>query len=241
MSEHEHAHHEQPDEHGQAEAQDDGFTIWSVHRRGGPAANGGRAPLEKELAALEAEGIIARGVYDLSGMRADADIMVWLHGTAGTRPEALQAAMRRVRRSRELAGTTLVWSAMGVHRDAEFNKQHVPGFMRGIAPKRWVTVYPFNRSYDWYLLPAEDRSRMLAEHGRAGAAYRGVLANTVSAFALGDYEWILAFEAAELHRIVDLMRDLRPVGARRHVREEIPFYTGPRVALVEWAERQPRA
>ncbi|UOW01652.1 hydrogen peroxide-dependent heme synthase [Agrococcus sp. SCSIO52902] len=236
MSEHEHAHHEQPDEHGQTEPQDDGFTIWSVHRRGGPAANGGRAPLEKELAALEAEGIIARGIYDVSGMRADADIMVWLHGTAGTRPEALQAAMRRVRRSRELAGTTLVWSAMGVHRDAEFNKQHVPGFMRGIAPKRWVTVYPFNRSYDWYLLPSEDRSRMLAEHGRAGAAYRGVLANTVSAFALGDYEWILPLESDELVELVDMMRELRAVEARLHVRDEVPFFTGRRIAVDEIEE-----
>ena len=58
-------------------------------------------------------------------------------------------------------------------------------------------------------------------------------ANTVSAFALNDYEWILAFEADELHRIVDLMRDLRNVGARRHVREEIPFYAGPRHPLTE--------
>ena len=47
-------------------------------------------------------------------------------------------------------------------------------------------------------------------------------ANTVASFALGDYEWILAFEADELHRIVDLMRDLRASEARRHVREEIP-------------------
>ena len=51
------------------------------------------------------------------------------------------------------------------------------------------------------------------------------------AFALGDYEWILAFEAPELHRIVDLMRDLRATEARRHVREEVPFFTGPRVEI----------
>ena len=62
------------------------------------------------------------------------------------------------------------------------------------------------------------------------ASYPDVRANTVPAFALGDYEWMLAFEADELHRIVDLMRDLRATEARRHVREEIPFYTGPRIA-----------
>jgi chlorite dismutase len=214
----------------------DGFTIWSVHRRGGSGTGG--VPLAEELAALEAEGVTTRGIYDVSGMRADADVLVWMHGTpgAGTGPEQLQAAVRRVRRSRELAGTTQVWGAMGVHRDAEFNKSHVPGFLRGIEPRQWVTVYPFNRSYQWYLLPAEERSRMLAEHGRAGAAYRGVIANTVSAFALGDYEWILPLESDELVELVDMMRELRAVDARLHVREEIPFFTGRRIGIDEIEE-----
>ena len=70
---------------------------------------------------------------------------------------------------------------------------------------------------------------MLADHGKAARDYKDVRANTVPAFALGDYEWILAFEAPELDRIVDLMRDLRATEARMHVRVEIPFFTGPRV------------
>ena len=214
----------------QQAATGDGYTIWSVHRRaqGGGAVTTGGMPLADEIAAIEAEGVVVRGIYDVSGLRHDADIMVWMHGST---PEALQAAVRRVRRSRELAGTTQTWGAMGVHRDAEFNKSHVPGFLRGIEPKGWLTLYPFNRSYDWYLLPPEDRSRMLAEHGRAGAAYRGVIANTVSAFALGDYEWLLPLEADELTELVDMMRELRNTEARLHVREEIPFYTGRRIAV----------
>ena len=70
---------------------------------------------------------------------------------------------------------------------------------------------------------------MLVEHGKMARDYPDVRANTVAAFALGDYEWVLAFEADELHRIVDLMRELRASQARRHVREEVPFYTGPLV------------
>ena len=62
-------------------------------------------------------------------------------------------------------------------------------------------------------------------------------ANTVSSFALGDYEWILAFEAPELHRIVDLMRDLRATEARLHVREEIPFFTGPMTTMDKFVSR----
>ena len=52
----------------------------------------------------------------------------------------------------------------------------------------------------------------------------------MACFALNDYEWMLAFEADELHRIVDLMRHLRGATARRHTRVEIPFYTGRRKA-----------
>jgi chlorite dismutase len=69
---------------------------------------------------------------------------------------------------------------------------------------------------------------MLAEHGQMAREYPDVRANTVACFALNDYEWILAFEADELHRIVDLMRHLRGARARLHTRAEIPFYTGRR-------------
>ena len=74
---------------------------------------------------------------------------------------------------------------------------------------------------------------MLAEHGQMARAFPDVRANTVAAFALGDYEWLLAFEADELHRIVDLMRHLRGAQARRHTREELPFFTGVRRPLAE--------
>jgi chlorite dismutase len=92
------------------------------------------------------------------------------------------------------------------------------------------------RSYEWYLLPEDERSRMLAEHGRKGASFRSVIANTVASFGLGDYEWILPLESDELVDLVDVMRDLRQTDARRHVREEVPFFTGRRIAPAELVE-----
>lgn len=74
---------------------------------------------------------------------------------------------------------------------------------------------------------------MLADHGKMARGYPDVRANTVASFSLGDYEWILAFEADELYRIVDLMRHLRGSEARRHVREEVPFYTGRRKSVAD--------
>jgi len=109
----------------------------------------------------------------------------------------------------------------------------------GEEPGAYICVYPFVRSYEWYLLPDEERRRMLAEHGMAAREYKDVRANTVPAFALGDYEWILAFEAPELDRIVDLMRELRATDARRHTRAETPFFTGPRVPVEQLVNALP--
>ena len=95
------------------------------------------------------------------------------------------------------------------------------------------------RSYEWYLLDETERRAMLAEHGQMARDYADVRANTVACFALGDYEWMLAFEADELHRIVDLMRHLRASERAVHVREEMPFYTGPRVAPADLLARLP--
>ena len=223
------------------EASPQGFTLFAVLRKdpGNPDDLDGRDvphavnELDDVIALVEAEGVTVRGFYDVSGLRADADVMIWTHGAEA---ETLQWAHRELRRTRLLKSLLPTWNAMGVHRDAEFNKSHVPGFLRGIEPKGWLTVYPFVRSYEWYLLPEAERSQMLADHGRKGASFRGAIANTVSAFALGDYEWLLPIESDELTELVDLMRELRATDARRHVREEVPFYTGRRVTLAELVE-----
>jgi chlorite dismutase len=207
-----------------------GYTLWAVLRRDSTRASD-TSGLAGAVAAVEASGATIRGFYDVSGMRADADLMIWLHGAA---PETLQAALRSLRRA--LPALLPTWNAMGVHRDAEFTSNHLPAFLRGAQPEAWVTVYPFVRSYEWYLLPDEQRKAMLGQHGRKGSEFRTVLANTVAGFALGDYEWILALEAPELVDLVDLMRHLRQTDARRHVREEVPFFTGRRISIDEVAE-----
>src|SRR6185437_1274834 len=107
----------------------------------------------------------------------------------------LQEMYARFRRTRLGRACEPVWSAMALHRPAEFNKSHIPAFLAGEEPKNYVCVYPFVRSYEWYLLDDGERRSMLAEHG--------------------------------------LMAHLRGAAARRHTREEIPFYTGRRKEVGE--------
>ena len=211
-----------------------GYTLWAVLRRDGAVPAGHDADsFSVTVAEVEAAGVTVRGFYDVSSLRADADLMIWLHGGS---PETLQWALRELRRTEMLRTLLPTWNAMGVHVDAEFSASHRPAFMGTKEPEAWLTVYPFVRSYEWYILPDEERRSMLADHGRKGSAYPQVLANTVASFALGDYEWILALEAPQLIDLVDLMRALRQTEARRHVREELPFYTGRRIAVTEIAE-----
>jgi peroxiredoxin len=176
----------------------------------------------------EEGGVVVRGLYDVAGFRADADFMIWTHAE---RVEDLQATYRDFRRTSLGRACEPVWSVVALHRPAEFNKSHVPAFIAGEEPGDYLCVYPFVRSLEWYLLPDEERRKMLVEHGMSGREYPDVRANTVPAFALGDYEWILAFEGPDLGRIVELMWKLRYTDARRHVREEVPFFTGPRVGV----------
>ncbi len=186
------------------------------------------AEVTELLSALEDEGLVVRGLYDVSGLRADADLLVWWHAQS---VELVQAAYQRLRRTELGRHLEPVWSNVGLHRPAEFNRGHVPAFLAGEPPRKYLCVYPFVRSYEWYLMDEGERRDMLREHGLAAKAYGDVRANTIASFALGDYEWLLAFEADELHRIVDLMRELRDTRARLHVREELPFFTGPRVEV----------
>ena len=216
------------------------YTMWSVFRVTDPAAlddparSGTREDLAREVTELldqaAGKGTVTRGCYDVQGLRADADYMFWWHAPSS---DDLQEIYARFRRTRLGRASEPVWSVMALHRPAEFNKGHVPAFLADEEPRNYVSVYPFVRSYEWYLIDPGGRRKMLAEHGMMAREYPDVRANTVASFSLNDYEWILAFEADELHRIVDLMRHLRGAEARRHTRVEIPFFTGRRKPVRE--------
>jgi len=207
------------------------YTMWAVFRvsdRAGVDA-GERGTDADEVSDLldqaADKGIVTRGCYDIQGFRADADYMFWWIAPTSDELQELYVRFRRTRLGRR---SEPVWSVMALHRPAEFNKSHIPAFLAEEEPRGYLSVYPFVRSYQWYLLDPAERRRLLAEHGMMAREYPDVRANTVACFSLNDYEWILAFEADELHRIVDLMRHLRGAEARMHTRVEIPFDTGRR-------------
>lgn len=152
------------------------------------------------------------------GFRPDSDVAMWWIADSA---DAIQAMLADLDRSSLGSMLTQSWAFLGVRRPPEVAKEHVPSFMEGAAPKKYIVIYPFVRTAEWYLMPKKHRADLLREHGNMGREFPGILANTTSGFALGDWEWILAFEADELTDLVDCMRRLRrrggaPVHQRRH-------------------------
>jgi hydrogen peroxide-dependent heme synthase len=190
-----------------------------------------RDVIVKEASALFDEWsdrVEIRGIYSTAAFKPEHDLMFWWVARSADDLQDLLVAFRSTELGRGLKQSEMF---LGLVQPAEFSKDHLPAFVQGKPPKKYACVYPYARTMDWYLLDPAQRGQMLREHGEAGREFPDVLANTTSAFGLGDYEWILAFEADGLERIVELLRRLRSVEARRYTRLETPFVTGIRKDL----------
>lgn len=191
---------------------------------------------DREVATKEVQGLLdefadrvtVRGAYSTAGFRADADMMFWL---VSNDSRALQDLLVRFRKTSVGQALEPRDQFLGLVRPAEFSPDHLPAFVKGDEPQEFLCVYPFVRTPEWYLLDPKERGGLLREHGTAGREFDDIGANTTAAFGLGDWEWILAFEAESPDRIVDLIRRLRNTSARLYTKVEIPFYTGIRKDL----------
>ena len=171
-----------------------------------------------------------RATYTSSGFRPDADLMFWWLADSADDAQELLIEFRRTEIGRSLE---LTHAFLGVTRPAEFNPDHLPGFLKGVPPKRYISVYPFVRTEEWYLMPADELGKLLRDHGAMGREFPDISPNTTSAFGLGDWEWILAFETDDLPMLVDCIRRLREAEARRYTKLDIPFVLGVRAELDE--------
>ena len=206
------------------------YAYYPVFRRWGEGVHEASA-VEWEVVFKEhADDVSVRGFYSAEGFRPDADLMMWWVSDS---PDAIQDLLIAIRRTELGSRLELTHAFLGAVRPSEFNPEHRPAFLRDQDPKKYLCVYPFVRTTGWYLLPPAERARLLREHGELGREFPDVLPNTTSAFGLNDWEWILAFEADRLERIVDCIRRLRDAPARRYTKEEVPFVIGIRKELPE--------
>jgi chlorite dismutase len=227
----------------------------AFHRSSDDAQRLGKAEF---LSAIEQrpKEVELRGCYSLVGLREDADLMFWVVGNHLDTIQQLAVSLRHTGLGAYLTSTA---TYIGVVSPARYDPGHLPAFMLGATPKTFISVYPFIKTAEWYLLPYETRRELMGEHGRVGRQYAvprdqlteprsalqpssrsrttgaenasatgGVLANTVDAFGLGDYEFILANESDDPAEISRMMEALRATEVRRYTQRDTPIFLGRR-------------
>ena len=186
-----------------------------------------RAAARQEFASLltsaEADGVQTRGVYSTVGLRHDVDLILW---NVSDTVEAQQRLARAINASTLGAYLTSRNVLLGVALGSRYTSDHAPAFIKGIPPKRFLSVYPFIKSHDWYQLPFEQRRQTMAEHGRMGRDYPDILTNTVSCFGINDFEFIVAFEGDDVAEMVRMVEHLRPAASRPYPTLDTPIYLG---------------
>lgn len=139
----------------------------AFHRLRDDERDGAKAEFLHALEARPAD-LTLRGAYSLEGFRADADLMFWVHGPDLDALQHLAVALRHTSLGRYLDA---VETYIGVVTPARYDPGHQPSFVMGAPAKDFISVYPFVKTTEWYLLPYEKRRDLMAEHGLVGRHY----------------------------------------------------------------------
>ncbi len=187
------------------------------------ARDAARAEFAALLEGAATEGVTVRGVYSTVGLRPDADLILWVISEDFDAFQRLAVAIR--------ATTLGAWlqprhTFPGVSLGSKYSSDHAPAFIKGVAPKRYLSMYPFIKTHDWYQLPFEERRSAMAEHGRMGREYPDILTNTVSSFGISDWEFVVAFEGDDVGEMVRMVEYLRPAASRPYTKLDTPIFLG---------------
>ena len=93
------------------------------------------------------------------------------------------------------------------------------------AHSKYLFVYPFVKTRDWYLLSPDERMTAMREHIRIGKEYPQIDLNTSYSFGLDDQEFVVAFETDEPADFLDLVQRLRTTESSRYTKRDTPTFT----------------
>lgn len=175
--------------------------------------------------------------YSTMGTRGDAEILLWQIAESPEPFHELAVAMMRTRMGGYL---TLAYSYFSQTKRSLYEIR-VPGDTEEeeerliIQPSeaKYVFVYPFIKTRDWYQMSHYARQGVMDEHIAVGRKYPSIRLNTTYSFGLDDYEFILAFETDEPSDFLDLVQELRETESSRYTLQDTPLFTCMNMRLEE--------
>jgi chlorite dismutase len=184
------------------------------------------ADLAKEESARELENVLENlpikiRTYSTLGLRDDADFLIW---SMSESIEDIQEAISKIYLT--VVGKYITPSRVylsSTRQSMYAKKNRIHSFVGGLEAKKYVIVYPFIKTREWYLLPIEQRRQMMDEHIKVGEKYPQVELNTTYSFGIHDQDFMLAFESDDLSIFQDMIMDLRGTKVSRFVKEDTPM------------------
>jgi len=163
--------------------------------------------------------------YSTIGLRAEGDLLLWrmaesIEDLEETAADQLSAGIGQ--------WLTPAISMIGLTRPSQYVKRPTTQEQSLFTGERskYLVVYPFTKSVEWYLSPAEERQAVMRGHMKIGHAYPQVRQLLAYSFGLDDQEFIVAYETDELVAFQDLVRELRETESRRSTIRDTPIITG---------------
>ena len=165
--------------------------------------------------------------YSLVGMKADVDFLIW---RVGERLEDLQEMSGAVRQTALAGYLTMPYSYLSMTKRSTYVDKLDPDHQdrrRFITPahSKYLFVYPFVKTREWYQLPFEQRQTLMDEHIRIGNKYPSVRLHTTYSFGLDDQEFVVAFETDKPQDFLDLVQELREAKSSIYTLRDTPIFT----------------
>jgi chlorite dismutase len=216
------------------------FTFFKARPEWRQLAAGERAEARREfVAAVEKyRPELLINAYSIVGLRSNVDFMLWRIGYGLDPFQQMSAELNSTAMGRYLDVTqsflSMTKRSMYIDKD---NPEHVEDRLH-IVPGRskYLFVYPFVKTREWYTLPVEQRQEMMDEHIRVGSKYRSVKLHTTYSFGLDDQEFVVAFETDQPADFLDLVQELRESRASRYTLRDTPMFTCRQQTLAECLE-----
>lgn len=181
------------------------------------------------LSAFEvADRVELRAAYSTAGLTAGVDLILWL---VAEDVEAFQKLAIEINHSAAAGLLTAKQAYLGVASMSQYDPNHGPAFLKGLSPKKYLSVYPFTKTPEWFLLPFEERRDLMVEHGKMGNEFPSILTNTVNSFGIADQEFIVALEDDDPAVLIAMVQRLRAAKVRLYTQLDTPIFLGLRKDL----------
>jgi chlorite dismutase len=158
--------------------------------------------------------------YSTLGLREDSDLMLWMISNSVEKTQVMTSKIYSTVLGKYLLPSYVFLSAT---RPSVYSSKIMPGFMTDEQPLKYCIVYPFVKSREWYLLPFEERKKMMEEHILVGRKFPQVRLNTTYSFGLDDQDFMLAFETMDLMAFQELIIQLRETKVSKYIIRDTPM------------------